>query len=101
LNKVCFSCDREESGGVLFSARIVASLRDFEEFGIVDAIFIGGIGPVGDGVLLGCDMGGAGHLTGWLTHALGTGVVLAVGVMTEARVLEGVFAFGRVNVRLG
>jgi len=77
---------------VLFSARIVASLRDFEEFGIVDAIFIGGIGPVGDGVLLGCDMGGAGHLTGWLTHGLGAGMVLAIGVVAEAGVLEGMFA---------
>jgi len=85
---------------VLFSTWIIAPLRGFEELGVVDAIFIGGIGSIRDEVFFGCDMGGAGHLTGRLTHVLWTGVVFAVDVMTEARVLEGVLAFGGVNVRL-
>jgi len=85
---------------VLFSTWIIAPLRGFEELGVVNAIFISGVGPVGDEVFFGCDVRGVGHLTGQLTHVLRTGVVFAVGVMTEARVLEGMFAFGGVDVRL-
>jgi len=83
---------------MLFSARIVSLLWGFEEFGVVDAILVGGIGPIGDEVFFSCDVGGAGHLTGRLTHVLWTGVVFAVGIVTEARVLEGVFAFGGMDV---
>jgi len=83
----------------LFSTWIIAPLRGFEELRVVDAIFVGGIGPVGDEVFFGCDVGGAGHLTGWLTHVLWTGVVFAVDIVTEARVLEGVLAFRGVNIR--
>ena len=70
-----------------------------KELGVVNPIFIGGVGPVGDEVSLGRDVGGAGHLTGWLTHVLRTGVVFAVDVVTEAGVLESVFMFGGVDVR--
>jgi len=84
----------------LFSAWVIAPLRGFEELGVVDAIFIGGIGPVRDEVFLGRDVGGVGHLTGWLTHVLWTGVVFAVDAVAEARVLEGMFVFGGVDVRL-
>ena len=77
---------------MLLSAWIVSLLWSFEEFGIVDVIFAGRVGPIGDGVSFGRDMGGKGHLTRWLTHGLWAGVVLAVGVVAEARMLEGVFA---------
>ena len=86
---------------MLLSTRMASLLQGFEELRVVDVIPTGGIGPIGDEVFFGCDVRGAGHLTGWLTHVLWTGVVLAVGVVTKARVLEGVFAFRRVNVGLG
>jgi len=85
---------------VLLSAWIVPLMWSFEEFGIVDAIFAGGVGPIGDGVSFRCDMGGKGDLTRRLTRGLQAGMVLAVGIMAEARMLEGVFAFGGVNVGL-
>jgi len=83
---------------MLLSTWIVSLLWGLEEFGIVDAILGGGIGPVGDGISFGRDVGGAGHLTGWLTHGLRVGVVLAVGVVAKAGVLESVFTFGAMNV---
>jgi len=85
---------------VLLSAWIVSLLWSFEEFGIVDVVLTGGVGPIGDGVSFGRDMGGTGHLTRWLTHGLRAGVVLAVVIVAEARMLEGVFAFRGVNVGL-
>jgi len=84
---------------MLLSAQIVSLLWGLKEFRIVDVILIGGIGPIGDGISSGHDVGGAGHLTGWLTHGLrGWVVVLAVGVVAKAGVLESVFAFGAMNV---
>ena len=77
---------------MLFSAWIVALLRGLKEFGVVNLVFLGGVGSVGDEVFFGCDMGGVGYLTGWLTHGLGAGMVLAIGVVAEAGVLEGMFA---------
>jgi len=85
---------------MLLSTWIVSLLWGFKEFGIINAIFAGGVGPSGDGVSFGCDMGGMGHLTRRLTHGLRVGMVLAVGVVAEARMLEGMFAFGGVNVGL-
>jgi len=85
---------------MLFSTWIITSLRGFEEFRVVDMIFVGGVGPIGDEVAFGCDVGGTGHLTGWLTHVLWTGVVFAIDVMAEAGVLESVFAFGGMDIRL-
>jgi len=83
---------------MLLSARIVSLLWGLEEFRIVDAILVGGIGSIGDGISFGRDVGGAGHLTGLLTHGLRVGVVLAVDVVAKAGVLESVLAFGVVNV---
>jgi len=83
---------------MLLSAQIVSSLQGLEEFGVVDAILVGGIGSIRDEIFFGCDVGRAGHLTGRLTHILWTGVVFAVGVVTEARVLKGMFAFGGMDV---
>ena len=85
---------------MLFSAWIIALLRGFKELGVVNTIFIGGAGPIRDEVSFSCDVGGAGHLTGRLTHVLRIGVVFAVGIVTEARVLEGVFTFRGMDVRL-
>ena len=83
---------------MLLSTRIVSLLRGLEELRIVDVILSGGIGPVGDGVSFGRDVGGSGHLTGWLAHGLRVGVVFAVGVVAKAGVLESVFAFRVMNI---
>ena len=62
---------------------------------------LGGIGSIGSGVTLGRDVRRAGCLTGRLSHVLRSGVVLAVDVVAEARVLESVFSFGAMDVDLG
>jgi len=79
LDKVCFSCDSEEGGSMLFSTWVVSVLKSWGK------VFF--------------DRTRRGWLTRRLTHSLGGGVVLAVEVVAEARVLEGVFAFRGVNVR--
>ena len=80
MDKVHLSRDGEEGSCVLFPTWIVALLRS------------------GGKVIFDCTR--RGWLTGWLTHTLWTGVVFAIGVMTEARVLEGMFAFRGVDIRL-
>ena len=80
LDEVCFSGHRKKGGSMLFSTWVVT--------------FKGG----SDKVIFDCS--GWGWLTWRLTHSLGAGVVFVVGVATEARVLEGVFALGGVKVRL-
>ena len=82
----------------MLSTQIVSLLWGLEEFRIVDAILGGGIGPIRDEISFGRDVGGAGHLTGQLTHGLWVGVVLAVGVVAKAGVLESVFSFRAMNV---
>jgi len=86
---------------VLFFAVVANVLSDCEELGMAEAVLIGGIGPIRDGVLFSRDVRGAGHLTGRLSHSLGDGVVLAIDVATETGVLESVFSFRGVDVGLG
>ena len=72
-DKVCFSCNSEEGGGVLFSTWVVSVLESWGE------VFF--------------DCARRGWLAQRLTHSSGSGVVLAVGVVAEAGVLESVFSF--------
>ena len=81
LDKVCFSCDSEEGGGMLFPTWVISILKSWGE------VFF--------------DRPRRGWLTWRLTHNLGVGMVLAIGVVTEARMLEGVFTFRGVDVRPG
>jgi len=43
---------------------IASFLSDSKKFGIAGAVFVRGVGFIGDEVVLSCDVGGAGHLTG-------------------------------------
>ena len=86
---------------MLFFVPIADVLSDREELGMAEAILIGRIGPIGDGVPFACDVRGVRRLTGRLSHALGIGVVSAVDVATETGVLESVLSFGRMDVGLG
>jgi len=85
---------------VLFFIAIAHILSDCEEVRVAEAVLVGGIGSIGDGVGFSRDVRGAGRLTGQLSHASRGGVVFAVGVVAEAGMLEGVFLFGRVDVGL-
>ena len=80
LDKVCLSGHSKEGGSMLLSAWIIAFERS------------------GDEVIF--NRSGRGWLTRRLTYSLWTGMVFAIGVVTEARVLEGVFAFRGVDIRL-
>jgi len=86
---------------VLFLRAVASVLSDGEEFRVAGVVLIGGVGPVRDRISLSCDVGGAGNLTGRLSHALGGGVIFTVGVMAEAGMLEGMLVFGTMYVRLG
>ena len=86
---------------MLFFIAVTNVLGDCEEIGMTKAVLFGGVGTVRDGVLLCCDVGSAGHLIGRLSHSLGGGVIFAVGVAAETRVLEGVRSFGGVDVDFG
>jgi len=101
LDKVCLSRDCEEGSHMLLLSVVASFLSDIEELGVVDAVFIHGVGSIGDEVVLSCDVGGVGHLTGQLTHASRAGVIFAVGIMAEAGVLESVFMFRGVDIGLG
>ena len=70
LDKVCFSCNSEKGGGMLFPAWVISILDNWGE------VFF--------------DRTGRGWLTRRLTHSSGSGVILAVGVVAEAGMLEGV-----------
>jgi len=100
LDKVGFSQDGEEGGHVLFFIAVANVLSDCEEVRVAETVLVSGVGPVGDGVFLSRDVGGTGCLTGRLSHSLGVGVVSAVGVVAETRVLECMFSFGGVDVGL-
>ena len=76
-------------------------LSDREEVGMAEAVLIGRVGSIRDGIPLVCDVGGAGRLIGRLSHSLGGGVIFAIDVVTETGVLESVFSFGGVDVGLG
>ena len=67
LDEVCFSCNSEEGGGMLFPTWVVPILKSWGE------IFF--------------DCTRREWLTWRLTHSSWTGVVFAIGVVTEARVL--------------
>jgi len=75
-------------------------LSDCEEVRVAEAVLIGGVGSVGDGVSFSRDVGGAGRLTGRLSHSLGSGVISAVDVAAETGVLEGVLSFRGMDVGL-
>jgi len=49
---------------VLFFTAVADVLSDCEEVRVAEAVLISGVGSVGDGVFVGCDVRGAGHLTG-------------------------------------
>ena len=85
---------------MLFFTVVANVLSDHEEVRVAEVVLISGVGSVGDGVPLGCDVRGAGRLTGRLSHGLGSGVVFAVNVVAETRMLEGVLSFGGVDVGL-
>jgi len=76
-------------------------LSDCKEVRVVEAVLVGGVGSVGDGILFSRDVGGAGDLTCRLSHSLGSGVIPTIDVSAKVRVLEGVFPFGGVDVILG
>jgi len=86
---------------MLFFTPIADVLSDREEIGVAEAVLIGGVGSIGDGVPFVRDVRGVGRLTGRLSHVLGAGMVSAVGVATETGVLESVFSFGGMDVGLG
>jgi len=86
---------------VLFFIAVANILSECEEVGMVETVLLGRIGSIGDGILFGRDVRGAGRLTGRLSHSLRVGVVLAIDVATKTGVLESVFSFGRVDVGLG
>jgi len=75
-------------------------LGDREEVGVAEAVLVSRVGSVGDGVLFGRDVRGAGCLTSRLSHSLGGGVISAIDVAAKARVLEGMFSFGGVDIGL-
>jgi len=85
---------------VLFLIVIANVLSDCEEVGVTEAVLVCGVGSVGDGVFLGRDVGGTGRLTGRLSHLLGVGMVSAIDVVAETRVLKRVFSLGGVDVGL-
>src|SRR5712671_3612655 len=101
LNEMSFSGNGEKGGCVLFFIAVANILSDREEVGMAETVLIGRVGSIRDGVLFVCDVRGARRLIGRLSHSLGGGVVLAIGVAAEAGVLEGVFSFGGVDVGLG
>ena len=101
LDEVSFPGDGEEGGRVLFLRAVTSFLSNVEELGVSGMVLIGGVGSVRDGVLFSCDVGGAGRLTGWLSHVSGVGVILAIGVMTETGMLESMFTFRAVDIGLG
>ena len=86
---------------MLFFIAIAHVLSDCEEVRVAEAVLVSGIGSIGDGVGFGRDVRGVGHLTGRLSHASRDGVVFAVGVVTKAGVLKGVFSFGGMDVDSG
>jgi len=86
---------------VLFFASIADVLSNREEVGMAEAVLIGRVGPIGDGIPFVCDVRGMRRLTGRLSHASGAGVVSAVDVATETGMLESVLSFGGMDVGLG
>src|SRR5712671_2558052 len=101
LDEVGFSRDGEKGGCVLLLIAVANILRDCEEIRVAEAVLVTGVGSVGDGVSLSRDVRGTGRLTGRLSHSLGIGVISAVGVVAETRVLERVLSFGGVDVGSG
>ena len=59
------------------------------------------IDPIRGEVAFSCDVGGARHLAGWLSHVLWVGMILAVDVVTETGVLESVLTFRGMYVGAG
>ena len=86
---------------MLFFIAVLNVLSDCKEVGVTEVVLVSGIGSIRSGVTLGRDVGGMGCLTGRLSHILRGGVVPAVGVVAEARVLESVFSFGAMDVGSG
>jgi len=86
---------------MLFFIAVSNILSDCEEVRVTEVVLVSGIGPIGSGVTLSRDVRGTGRLTGRLSHILRGGVVLAVIVVAEARVLESVFSFRGVDVSSG
>src|SRR5712672_1023468 len=86
---------------MLFLRAVASVLSDIEGLGVLGTVLVGGVGPVGNRVVFGCDVGGTRCLTGRLSHVLGAGVILAIDIVAEAGVLEGVFAFSAMNVGRG
>ena len=101
LDEMSFPRDGEEGGCMLLLVAVANVLSDREEVRVVEAVLIGRIGSVGDGISFSHDVGGAGYLTGRLSHSLRGGVIFAVDVATETGVLKGVFSFGGMDVGLG
>ena len=85
---------------MLFFIAVPNVLSDCEEARVTEAVLVSGIGPIGSGVILGRDVRGAGRLTGQLSHVSGSGVVFAIDVVAETRMLESVLLFGGVDVDL-
>ena len=83
---------------MLFFIAVANVLSDRKEGRVAETVLVGGVGSVGDGIPFSCDVGGAGRLTGRLSHSLGSSVIPAVDVVAEARVLESVFSFGAMDV---
>ena len=86
---------------MLFFIAVANILSDREEVRMVETVLIGRVGPIRDGVPFICDVRGAGRLTGRLSHSLGGGMILAIGVVAQTGVLEGMFSFGGMDVGLG
>ena len=57
---------------MLLLSAIASFLSDIEELGVADAVFVHGVGSIRDEVIFSCDVGGAGCLTGQLSHVLGS-----------------------------
>jgi len=101
LDEMSFPRDGEEGGRVLLFIAVADVLSDRKEVRVAETVLVGGVGSVGDGIPFSRDVGGAGHLTGRLSHSLGSGVIFAVDVSAETRVLKGVFSFRGVDIGLG
>jgi len=85
---------------VLLFITVANVLSDCEEIRVAEVVLIGRVGSVGDGVSFSRDVGGTGRWTGRLSHGLEDGVVFAVGVAAEARMLKSVLSFGGVDIDL-
>jgi len=67
------------------------------EFGVSGTVSSRGVSATRDRVAGGRDMGGVAFQGHWVSHSSGGGVVLAVRVVAEAGMLEGVLTFGTMD----